>query len=98
MSHGLQVFDDHGHLAFSTLDVTWMQIDQFTVAANASVSTTYPVVSGMTVIAQQQMINDPPSSQEAYAPKVVVLGTTVSVAPFSGKTSEQTIIMVLAQG
>ena len=63
MSYGLNVYKADGSLGFSTLDIVWMQIDQFTVAANASVSNTYPEVSGMTVIAQVQMINDPPESQ-----------------------------------
>ncbi len=97
MSHGLNVYKADGTLGFSTLDITWMQIDQFNVAANASVSNTYPEVTGMTVIAQMQMINDPPASQEAYAPEVTISGTTVSVAPYTSKTSEQVIIMVLAQ-
>jgi len=97
MSYGINVYKAEGTLGFSTLDVTWMQIDQFTVAANASVSNTYPEISGMTIIAQMQMINDPPASQEAYAPEVIVSGTTVSVAPYTSKTSEQVIIMVLAQ-
>jgi len=97
VSHGLNIYKADGSLGFSTLDITWMQIDQFTVAANASVSNSYPEVTGMTVIAQIQMINDPPESQEAYAPEVTISGTTVSVAPYTGKTSEQVIIMVLAQ-
>jgi hypothetical protein len=97
VSYGLNVYKADGSLGFSTLDIVWMQIDQFTVAANASVANTYPEVSGMTVIAQMQMINDPPASQEAYAPEVIVSGTTVSVAPYTSKTSEQVIIMVLAQ-
>ena len=97
MSYGLNIYKSDGSLGFSTTDIVWMQIDQFTVAANASVSNTYPEVSGMTVIAQVQMINDPPESLEAYAPEVIVSGTTVSVAPYTSKTSEQVIIMVLAQ-
>ena len=97
MSHGLEIFDEHGHLVFSTLDITWMQIDQFDVAANASASHDYPEVAGMTIITQLQMVNDPPASQEAYAPEVIVSGTTVSVAPYTSKTSERVIIMVLAQ-
>ena len=97
MSYGLNIYKSDGSLGFSTTDIVWMQIDQFTVAANASVSNTYPEVSGMTVIAQVQMINDPPESQEAYAPEVIVSGTTVSVAPYTSKTSERVIIMVLAQ-
>ena len=97
MSHGINVYKADGTLGFSTLDITWMQIDQFTVAANASVSNTYPEISGMTIITQMQMINDPPASQEAYAPEVVISGATISVAPYTSKTSEQVIITVLAQ-
>lgn len=97
MSHGINVYKADGTLGFSTLDITWMQIDQFTVAANASVSNSYPEIAGMTIITQMQMINDPPASQEAYAPEVIVSGTNVSVVPYTGKTSEQVIIMVLAQ-
>ena len=97
MSYGLNLYNSDGSLGFSTADVTWMQIDQFTVAANASVSNSYPEVAGMTVITQVQMVKDPPESQEAYAPNVTIGATSVSVAPYSGKTSEETVIMVLAQ-
>jgi len=51
----------------------------------------------MTIIAQRQLVNVPPSSQEDYAPNVTVSGTTVSVAPQSGLSSSQCIIHVLAQ-
>lgn len=97
MAYGLQVFDEHGHLSFSTEDITWMQIDQFVVNANQTVSNNYPIISGMTIITQMQLINDVPDNQEGYAPEVTVSGTTVTVAPYSGQTSEQVIIMVLAQ-
>ena len=97
MSYGLSVFKSDGSLGFSTSDVTWQTVAQFTVNANASVSNSYSEASGMTIIAQRQLVNVPPSSQEDYAPNVTVSGTTVSVAPQSGLSSSQCIIHVLAQ-
>ena len=38
MSYGLSVFKADGSLGFSTADITWQTLDQFTVNANASVS------------------------------------------------------------
>lgn len=97
MSYGLSVFKADGSLGFSTADVTWQTLDQFTVNANASVSNSYSEASGMTIIAQRQMVNVPPNSQEDYVPNVTINGTTVSVAPQSGLSSSQCIIHVLAQ-
>tara|TARA_B110000495_G_C22443928_1_gene278204 strand:- start:62 stop:361 length:300 start_codon:yes stop_codon:yes gene_type:complete len=97
MSYGLSVFKTDGSLGFSTADVTWQTLDQFTVAANASVSNTYSEATGLTIIAQRQLVNVPPNSQEDYIPNVTINGTTVSVAPQSGLSSSQCIIHVLAQ-
>ncbi len=97
MSYGLSVFKADGTLGFSTADVTWQTLDQFTVAANASVSNSYSIATGMTIIAMRQLVNVPPSSQEDYAPDVTISGTTVSVAPQTGLASSQCIIVVLAQ-
>jgi|TARA_R110000823_G_scaffold311841_1_gene438024 hypothetical protein len=97
VSYGLSVFKADGSLGFSTADVTWQTLDQFTVNANASVSNSYSEASGMTIIAQRQMVNVPPNSQEDYVPNVTINGTTVSVAPQSGLSSSQCIIHVLAQ-
>ena len=97
MSYGLSVFKADGSLGFSTADVTWQTLDQFTVAANASVSNNYSEASGLTIIAQRQLVNVPPNSQEDFVPNVTVSGTTVSVAPQSGSSSSQCIVHVLAQ-
>ena len=97
MAHGLNVYKADGSLGFSTADVTWQTLDQFTVAANASVSNTYSEASGFTIIAQRQLVNVPPDSQEDYAPNVTINSTTVSVAPQSGLSSSQCIIHVLTQ-
>ena len=97
MSYGLSVFKASGSLGFSTADITWQFLDQFTVNANASVSENYSVASGMTIIAQRQLFNSPPDAQEDFVPNVSISGTTVSVAPQSGKSSAQCIVHVLAQ-
>lgn len=97
MAYGLSVFKTNGSLGFSTADITWQTLDQFTVAANASVSNTYNEASGMTIIAQRQLVNVPPNSQEDYVPNVTISGTTVNVAPQSGLLSSQCIVHVLAQ-
>ena len=97
MSYGLSIFKTDGSLGFSTADVTWQFLDQFTVDANASVSNTYSAASGMTIIAQRQLFNSPPNAQEDYIPDVTVNSTTVSVAPQSGLSSTKCIIVVLAK-
>ena len=97
MAYGLSVFKADGSIGFSTADITWQTLDQFTVAANASVSNTYSEATGFTIIAQRQLVNVPPNSQEDYIPNVTISGTTVSVAPQSGLSSSQCIIHVLAQ-
>jgi hypothetical protein len=97
MSYGLSVFKSDGSLGFSTADVTWQFLDQFTVNANASHSESYSEASGMTIIAQRQFYDVPPNSQEDYIPNVTINGTTVSVAPQSGLSSSKCIIIVMAQ-
>ena len=97
MSYGLSVFKSNGSVGFSTADVTWQTLDQFTVNANATVSNTYSEASGMTIIAQRQLVNVPPNSQEDYVPNVTISGTTVTVSPQSGVSSSKFIVHVLAQ-
>ena len=97
MSYGLSVFKADGSLGFSTTDITWQTLDQFTVAANATVANTYSEAAGLTIIAQRQLVNVPPNSQEDYIPDVTISGTTVTVTPQSGLSSSQCIIHVLAQ-
>jgi len=97
MSYGLNVFKSNGNIGFSTADVTWQTLDQFTVNANATVSNTYSEASGMTIIAQRQLVNVPPNSQEDYVPNVTISGTTVTVSPQSGLSSSKCIVHILAQ-
>ena len=99
MSYGLNVYRSDGTLGFSTADVTWQTVAQFTVAANATVSNTYSEAAGMTVIVQRQLVNVPPAAQEDYVPNVTVSNNsqTITVAPQSGLSSSECIIHVLAQ-
>ena len=99
MSYGLSVFKSDGSLGFSTADITWQTIAQFTVAANATVANTYSEIAGMTVIAQRQLVNVPPDALEDYVPYVAVSNNsqTITVSPQGGLSSSQCIIHVLAQ-
>ena len=99
MSYGLSVFKSDGSLGFSTADVTWQTVAQFTVAANTTVANTYSEIAGMTVIAQRQLVNVPPDAQEDYVPNVAVSNNsqTITVSPQGGLSSSQCIIHVLAQ-
>ncbi len=96
MAYGLNVFKVDGSVGFSTADITWQTLDQFTVSANTSVTKNYPEASGLSIIVQRQLVNVPPSSQEDYVPNVSVSATTVSVSPQGGGSSK-CIIHVLAQ-
>tara|TARA_R110002074_G_C12457027_1_gene659095 strand:+ start:437 stop:742 length:306 start_codon:yes stop_codon:yes gene_type:complete len=99
MAYGLSVFKTDGSIGFSTADITWQTVAQFTVAANATIANTYSEIAGMAVIAQRQLVNVPPNSQEDYAPNVTISNNsqTITVAPQSGLSSSQCIIHVLAQ-
>ena len=98
MADGIQVNNSSGNTIFDSSSITWLQVDQFTVAANATVTNNYSTLSGFNVIAQQQMINTPPGNQEAFAPKISITGTSITVAPYSGQSSVSVIVIVLAQG
>ncbi len=97
MAYGLEIYKSNGTLAFSSADTNWMQIDNFTVAANATVVKSYPDTTGFTLMVQKQMVDQPPGSQEHYAPEVTISGTTVTIAPYSGLSSEECLCLVLAQ-
>ncbi len=99
MSYGLNVYKSDGSLGFSTADITWQTVAQFTVAANTTVTNTYSEAAGMNVIVQRQLVNVPPDAQEDYVPNVAVSNNsqTITVSSQSGLSSSQCIIHVLAQ-
>jgi hypothetical protein len=51
----------------------------------------------MTIIAQRQLVNVPPGSQEDYVPNVTISGTSVTVSPQSGLPSSACIVHILAR-
>ena len=114
--YGLNVFKSDGTVGFSTADITWQTLDQFTVPASAATAThlshtiitkSYSHAAGFTIIAQRQMVNVPPASQEDYVPDAVktlvyeadgtVSGTTLTISRQSGLSSSECIFHVLAQ-
>ncbi len=97
MAYGFSMYKADGSLSFSTADITWQTLETFTVAANGSVTKYYPEAAGFTIIAQRQLVNVPPSSQEDYVPDITISGTTVTVAPQSGLSSSECIVHVLCQ-
>lgn len=103
MSQGLEVYNQNGDITYSTDDVSWNMVDKFIVLANDTVIKKYNYLNGYTLLVQIQMINDPPFHDEAWAPKVeigdttVSVGTKVTIKPRNNKTSEEVLVMVLAK-
>lgn len=91
MTYGFNLFNSSSALVYSTDDVTWNQVDFFSVAGSGSASNTYAVLSGKEVLTLQILINAPPTDRKALAHTITVTGTTVSV---SGG-SEAAYILVL---
>jgi hypothetical protein len=91
MSFGLELHDVHGHLSYSSTDVTWNQVDFFDVAAGGSVVRDYPLLAGKEVLLVQLFVNAPPSDRRAYAHTLSQSGTTITA---SGG-SEEAYVMVL---
>ena len=91
MSSGVKMFSAAGDLDYSSTDATWNQVDFFAVSANGSVTNTYPILSGRSVLTLQVQINAPPLTRKATSHTIAVSGTSVSV---SGG-SEDAYILVL---
>ena len=91
MSFGLEIFASNGVTTYDATDVTWNQVDFFSVSGGGSASNTYSVLSGRDVLVQQVQINSPPLTRKATAHTITVSGTSVSV---SGG-SEDAYILVL---
>ena len=91
MSYGLEIFASNGNSVYNSDDVTWNQVDFFSVSGGSSASNSYSVLSGRDVLVQQVQINSPPLTRKALSHTISVSGTTVSV---SGG-SENAYILVL---
>jgi len=91
MTFGMQIFNGAGGLNYSTTDVTWNQVDMFTVPGGSSVTRTFPALQGREVLTAQVMINPPPLNRRAIAHTISVNGTRVTV---SGG-SEDSYVLVL---
>jgi len=97
MVYGFEIYDVHGHLTFSTSSITWLQLDRFTLAANQTVTNTYTGFNGWTLIAQIQLIDQPPDAQEHYSPVASMSNNVVTVGPQSGLSSFAANVIILAQ-
>jgi hypothetical protein len=97
MAHGLQIYSSTGSLKYSSTDVTWNQVDYFTVTAlpsPQSVTNTYPVIIGKEVLVLQLLIDAPPTNRRAVAHTITKeTGNTGTVTVSGG--SENALILVL---
>lgn len=91
MSYGIEIRNEYGALTYSTSDVTWNQVDFFSIAANGSVTNTYPALAGREFLSFQVLIDPPPLDRKAIAHTITRSGTQVSV---SGG-SENAFILIL---
>lgn len=90
-SHGMEIYQASGSLAYSTNDVTWNQVDFFFVPGGGDVWKNYPALNGREPLAVQVMIDPPPLNRRAIAHTITISGTVVQV--YGG--SENTYILVL---
>lgn len=97
MAYGLEVYNGFGNLSYSSTDVTWNQVDYFTVTAlpsPQSVTKTYPVIIGKEVLVLQLLIDAPPTNRRALAHTITKeTGNTGTVTVSGG--SENALILVL---
>jgi hypothetical protein len=80
MPFGLDIYRASGRLAYSSVDVTWNQVDFFLVTANGSVQNSYPVLAGKEVLVTQIMIDPPPIDRRALAHTITVSGALVTAS------------------
>jgi hypothetical protein len=93
-TYGLNIYNSAASLIYSSADVTWNQVDYFSVgnlSDGSVVSKTYPVIDGKEVLCLQILVDAPPASRRALAHTITVSGTTVSVTG----GSENAFILVL---
>ena len=79
MTFGLNLYAPNGGLAYSSADVTWNQVDFYSVDGSADVTRNFPVLAGREVLVSQVFVNPPPTDRKATAHTIDVSGTYVRV-------------------
>jgi hypothetical protein len=99
MSYGLEVYSPTGALVFDTDSIAVMQVDNFGVAANETVTKTYPEFINWEITALIELVDQPPGSQEHYSPVAFADGSTgtVIIQPQGGLPSFAARVIVLAR-
>lgn len=80
MSFGLEIFGASGTLAYSSSDVTWNQVDLFSIGRAETRSFTYPALEGREVLVAQLLVDPPPTDRRAIAHTITVNGSTVTAS------------------
>jgi hypothetical protein len=97
MAYGLEIYDQYGSVVYSSADVTWNQVDYFTVPALPSpqyVEKVYPVIVGKEVLVLQLLIDAPPTNRRAKAHTIQKETGNIGTVTVSGG-SENALILVL---
>jgi hypothetical protein len=89
---------DAGEIIFSTASVAWLQIDNFLVPADTTITRDYPELAGWNIQVFMDLFDQPPDAQEHYSPIASVSGTTVTVGPQPTLNSFAARAIVIAQG
>lgn len=93
MAHGLILRNSDGVVALDTSKHTWSYLGYFIAPAGQTTLRTFNVISGMTLIAQQHLLNDIPDNQEIVVHTLSISGGTVTA---SGGTRDS-IVTVLGR-
>lgn len=88
---GMAIAKANRRVVYSSLDVTWNQVDFFEVAGGGSAFRVYDVLIGRETLGVQMLIDPPPINRRAIAHAVSISGPYVNV---SGG-SERAFILVL---
>lgn len=92
MSFGINLFNANGSLGYSSSDVTWNQVDFFSLGGGqGTVTASYQQLIGREVLVLQIFISPPPVDRKAIAYTITVSGAVVTM---SGG-SESVFIVVL---
>lgn len=91
MSFGLNVLSGGGKLTYTSSDVTWNQVDLFSIGGNESRSNFYAALEGRESLVVQLLVDPPPIDRRAIAHTITVSGGNVNV---SGG-SERAYILVM---
>lgn len=89
--YGMAIARANRRVSYSSLDVTWNQVDFFEVAGGDSAYRVYDVLIDRETLGVQMLIDPPPLNRRAVAHNISIIGSQV----FVSGGSERAFILVL---